>query len=486
MAKLTKSLVFPSSFDSTRYTALHTKDDHPNLAQAQAEAVTTLLLGRPLGLTNTYAFDSRSVLSLVKETLEARDAVRETANPVGRERIDNTSPFKLYWYAPTENEKNFFDCCAEQLLRLKSPGRLILSHWSKIGGSDRARQDLARALTAERPRFPDSVKEFDHSDDQGAGELEESFETLLKLNEYCRDRPDRGDATGRSHINLLQYVLDFEGLEREELEQVMDGRIDIDTVMRLRESISAQPPGIKGARSWAHQKVEDAGGEYNCDEFLLLQRQLIDTLYNEVLADSLGSNHALLSSVPRAVGNARLEAVNTFALNLIRFSKQRRRNESAAADGTEVPSSFDPATDMSEVFVSASAEPDLTASPVRALLVAYWQLIAEDDTWRAWRESCDYLEDSLDRALLLRADGRADLRLSEAWQAHLDMLQGQLPHVKAYEGQLAAAIELSGKDYCTLTGFSVQSMPEDVQAGSLAAGEYIDRYLRNVITDRGQ
>jgi hypothetical protein len=486
MAKMTKSLVFPSSFDSTRYTALHTKDDHPNLAQAQAEAVTTLLLGRPLGLNNTYAFDSRSVLSLVKETLEAGDAVRETANRAGRERIDNTSPFKVYWYAPTEKEKNFFDCCAEQLLRLESPGRLVLSHWSKIGGSDRARKDLAKELTAENPRFPDSVKELDHSDSQSAGELEQSFETLLKLNEYCQGRPDRGDATGKSHIDLLHYVLDFEGLDMNELEQVMDGKIDIDTVMHLRESISAQPRGIKGARSWAHQKVEDAGGEYECPKFLLLQRQLIDTLYNGVLADSVGSNHSLLSSVPRAVGNDRLEAVNAFALNLIRFSKQRRRKELAAADGTEVPSSFDPATDMSEVFVAASAEPDLPASPVRALLVAYWQLIAEDDKWLAWRESCDYLEDSLDRALLLRADGRADLRLTEAWQAHLDMLQSQLPHVKAYEDQLVTSIELSGKDYFTLTGFREQSMPEDMQAGSLAAGEYIDRYLRNVITDRRQ
>jgi hypothetical protein len=68
----------------------------------------------------------------------------------------------------------------------------------------------------------------------------------------------------------------------------------------------------------------------------------------------------------------------------------------------------------------------------------------------------------------------------------LDMLQSQLPHVKAYEGQLATAIELSGKDYCTLTGFREQSTPDDIQAGSLAAGEYIDRYLRNVITDRRQ
>jgi hypothetical protein len=481
MTNMTKRLVVPSSFDSTRYTAAHPRDDHPNLAQAQAEAVTTLLLGRPLGLTNTYAFDSRTVLNLVQVTLEARDEVRRTANAAGRERIDNENPFKLRWYAPTEKEENFFACCAEQLLRLERPGRLLLSHWKKISHSDVARRDLARELTSENPRFPDSVRELDYPHVQGAGELEQSFETLVKLNEYCRGRPDRGDASGKSHISLLNYVEDFESLDRHEVQQVMDGKIDIDTVMHLRESISGQPSEIKKARSWAHQKVEDAGGEDNCGDFLLQQRQLIDTLYNEVLADSLGSNHDLLSSVPRTVGNEKLEEVNAFALNLIRFTKNRRRGELAAADGTEIPGSFDPTTDMSEVFVAASAEPDLPASPVRALLVAYWQLIAEDDMWPAWRDSCDYLENSLNRALQFRKLRRADSQLSEAWQAHLDTLQGRLPHVREYEGRLATAVKLSGKDYCTLTGFREQSSADDAQAGSLAAGEYIDRYLRGVM-----
>jgi len=470
-------LVFPSSFDSTRYTAAHTRDDHPNLAQAQAEAVTTLLLGRPLGLTNTYAFDSRTVLNLVQVTLDTRDAVREAAKPAGQKRIDNTDPFKLRWFAPTKKQKDFFGCCAEQLLRLERPGRFILSHWKKIDDNDSARTALAKALTAEEPGFPEPLKELDFPHIEGVGEMEQSFNTLVRFNKYCRDRPDRGGASGKSHISLLDYVLAFEGLDSKELQHVMDGKIDIDTVMHLRESISGQPRGVKGGRSWAHRKVEDAGGEYSCDEFLLQQRQLIDTLYNEVLADSVGSNHDLLSSVPRTVGNEKLEEVNLFALNLIRFTKQRRRKELAAADGTEVSGTFDPATDMSEVFMAASAEPDLPASPVPALLAAYWQLIAEDDTWLAWQESCDYLEASLNRAHQLKADGRADSRLSEAWHAHLDTLQGRLPHVRAYEGSLATAIELSGKDYCTVTSFSEQSPVNE----SLAAGEYIDRYLRGVV-----
>jgi hypothetical protein len=475
---MSDSLVVASSFDSTRYTAVHARDDHPNLAQAQAEAVTSLLLGRTLGINNTYAFDSRTVLNLTGAILQTRDQVREAATTaVEKQRIDTANPFKLRWFGK-ENE-SFFDCCANQLRRLATPGRLVLSHWKKIDGNDAMREGLAAELTAETPRFPHSIKAIDYPRVDGIGELEQSFQTLIAFNKYCQDG-DRGRRSGQSHISLLGYIEVFEGLDRKELLEVMDGKIDIDTVMHLRESISEQPAQIKGARSWAHGKVEEAGGEDACDEFLLQQRQLIDTLYNEVLADSVGSDHDLLSSVPRTVGNEKLEQVNEFALNLIRFTKQRRPGSPPAADRIEVPGSFDARTDMSELFVAAGAEPDLPASPLRVLLVAYWQLIA-DDRSLAWRESCEHLEYSLQRALQIRARGLVDSQFSEAWQAHLDMLQAQLPHVKAYETNLTAAIELSGKNYYTRSGFGAQSPANDTQADSLAAGQYIDRYLRGVM-----
>lgn len=477
MVNMVTRLVFPSSFDSTRYTAIHPRDDHPNLAQAQAEAVTTLLLGRPLGLTNTYAFDSRTVLNLIQATLETRDSVYKVADSAGKERIDNASPFRLRWYAPTSNETGFLSCCAEQLLRLEpSRRRFVLSHWKKIDGDNAARTALANALTAEKPSFPDSLKEIDFPHVGGMGELEHSFNTLIQFNKYCQRHKGSSGPSGKSHLSLLEYVKDFEGLDDKELHEIMDGKINVDTVMYLKESVSRQPAEVKGARSWAHTAVEEAGGEEECDDFLLQQRQLIDTLYNEVLADSVGSNHDLLSSVPRAVGNEKLEETNLFALNLIRFIKQRRK-ELAAADGIETPSTFDPATNLSEIFVSASAEPDLPASPVRDLLTAYWQLIAEHDTWQAWQESCDYLEGSLNRALEFQSKGRTDAQLSEAWYAHLDMLQDRLPYVRKYEGSLATAIQLSGRGYCTLTGFREPSSADE----SMAAGEYIDRYLRDRI-----
>src|SRR5262249_37630316 len=55
---MTSNFVFHEAFDSTRTADRHSA---PNLAQAQAEALVSLLLGHSLSLTNTYAFDSRGV-----------------------------------------------------------------------------------------------------------------------------------------------------------------------------------------------------------------------------------------------------------------------------------------------------------------------------------------------------------------------------------------------------------------------------------------
>lgn len=231
---MSDSLVVASSFDSTRYTALHARDDHPNLAQAQAEAVTSLLLGRSLGINNTFAFDSRTVLNLTGAILQTRTEVRAAATPIGRQRIDAANPFKLRWFGK-ENE-SFFDCCANQLRRLATPGRLVLSHWKKIDGSNEIREELAAELTAETPRFPPSIREIDYPHVDGIGELEQSFNTLIEFNEYCQGS-DRGRRSGQSHISLLEYVKVFESLDGEELQEVIDGKIDIDTVMHLRESI---------------------------------------------------------------------------------------------------------------------------------------------------------------------------------------------------------------------------------------------------------
>lgn len=465
-----ESVVFPSSFDSTRYTAVHGRDNYPNLAQAQAEAVTNLLLGRSLGLINSYVLDSRTVLNLMGAIKETRESVYEVASPTEKQRMDGTNPFILRWFAPN-NEPDFFSCCAEQMLRLEGQGRLLLSFWKKIDDNDAARRDLAAAFTSANPVFPESVREVDDPGEEGVGELERGFETLVWLDRYSRQGQGRGAAAGQSHSRMLDYIGDLEGLDESGLAELAGGKIDVDTAAHLRESIQRQDPAVKGARSWAHRAVQAAGGEEHCGDFLLQQRQLIDTLYNKILADTVGAQHGLLSSVPRTVGNRGLEEVNGFALNLIRLT-MRRRGILPAADGTRVADHIDTAPDMSELFVPASAVRDLPPAPLKVLLTAYWELVADGDRWPAWRHSCDRLERALRRALDLRSRGLADAQLIDAWQGHLSLLEDVLAQNMVRQGKLVAAIEGPGGSYCAMSG------PGEIEGDSLAAAQYIDQYLK--------
>src|SRR5262249_40173124 len=158
--------VFHSSFDSTRFTGADRRADHPNLAQAQAEAVTSLLMGRTLLLNNTYAFDSRTVLNLVRAVLDTREPVRNQVGQSDRQRLDGTDSIMLRWFG----KEDVFSCCADQLLRLEPPKRLVLSYWKAIDSDDQARKDLAAALISRAPSLPASVREHEG--------LEESYETL--------------------------------------------------------------------------------------------------------------------------------------------------------------------------------------------------------------------------------------------------------------------------------------------------------------------
>jgi len=461
------TMAIPSSFDSTRYTGDDPNDHHPNLVQAQAEAVTNLLLGRPLGLPNTYAFDSRTALNLIAAILNTRVVVQQnTKSPAGKQRIQDADPLILRWY--TSTNLDFFGCCANQLRRLEGQTRFILSFWKPIDREDALRVQLADTLTARRREFPAAIRDFDQPGPDGIGEMERAFNTLFLLNDYCALRPERGGVSPGAKINLIDYVEGFEQLAGKDLETVMGGRIDIDTVRHLQESIAQQAQEDKSNRGWAHHAVEGAGGEGG-DPFLDQQRQLIDTLYNKVLADSLGENHSLLSSVPRSIGNEKLEQVNAFALALIRYIEEHPRAGAAA------PARFNGKPDMSELFVRASSVPDLPPAPLGILLTAYWELIADDDRWPAWQQSCNRLENSLHRALGLRARGLADTQLSEAWMAHLTLLEEKMPHITIRDGKILASIDQPGEDHCTMTGL------DQFHADSLSAAEYLDHYLKRAV-----
>lgn len=467
---MTDSQVFHSSFDSTRFIGADSSDDHPNLAQAQAEAVTNLLLGRSLVVNNTYAFDSRIALNLIRTVLETRRLARLRANEAGRQRINDASPLILRWYGGDD----FFGCCADQLTRLNPPRRrFILSHWKPIDGNDKAREKLADALTSADPQMPGFIAEHDA--------MKKSFETLLMFNAYCRGQGRAGQTTG-ADISLLDYLQDFDEIEVPELETIIAGmsdrdRIDIDTVMKLRESIRKVDPDDKKNRSWAHEAVQGKGGEEGADLFLLQQRQLIDTLYNQVLADSAGSEFSLLSSVPRSIGRTGLEKANAFALELIKRSKSLRRQRPTENGGIRAggPGQL---RAMSELFRTAATVPQLPVPPLDGILTAYWDIIADDDRWLAWQNSCDELQAAFERAQRLYETGQpGDSRLNDAWTAHLNTLKGQLelPFIAATEQTLVTQVRLNEENYQALSQFDDDDIQPDPT--SLATAQYIDRYL---------
>jgi hypothetical protein len=465
---MTDRLVFHSSFDSTRFTAVH-PGDFPNLAQAQAEAVISLLLGRSLAFNNTYAFDSRSAQDLVATILETRERVGNRVNPRGRQRINAADPLILRWYAPAGSEMDFLACCADQLRRLAPGTRFILSHWKMIDDQDKAREELAAALAADEPRPPAFLREND--------ELNRSFQTLRQLSEYARG-PGRGQPTGQPQISLLDYLVDFERLDDAGLDRLvaaMTYPIDWASAITLREAIAQVRLGVKKNRGWAHEAVNQAGGEQKCPPFLLEQRQLVDTLYNAVLADSVGSGSEFLSSVPRTVSNDNLKMVNGLALELIRYSRASR--EVPATEGRPSADYLAPEPGMSGLFVAASEEPDLPAAPLAALLEAYWELIADDDLSQPWSDSCDQLDRALRRAERLHLMGHpADSQLGDCWDAHLDMLHARLEHIQTGERRLGAAIKLGARSYCQLNLLDTADPVR--QAESLATGQYIDQSLR--------
>jgi hypothetical protein len=414
------------------------------------------------------------VLNLIGAVLDTRaEVLGRTSSEAGRQRIESVNPVILSWYGG----EDFLSCCADQLRRLQpSEKRFILSHWRQIDGDDRAREKLAEALTSADPRVPDAIRDHD--------ELSGTFGTLIRFNEYCRGQ-GRGRRSGGPKISLTNYLEDFEKLERPILERIISrmndrDRIDIDTVMKLRGKISLVDNEHKGARAWAHEEVNREGGEdaEDLDPFLLEQRQLVDTLYNVVLGDSVGSERGLLSSVPRTVGSAELERVNAFALELVKYSREVRSGEEPAAarmGRSYVPNPYRP---MSELFGAAAAEPDLPAPPLAGLLVAYWELITDDDRWLAWQDSCDHLQFALGKAERRRSVSRlGDAQLDDAWEDHLSMLRAQLPQIRAQEKALVTPIGLGDKNFQAETRTQEQET-EEITAESLAAGEYIDRHLR--------
>ena len=428
------TLVFHESFDSTRTAGSGTG---ANLAQAQAEALISLLLGHSLALNNTYAFDSRGVLELVTAVLAARDDViaslRSSAS--ARDYLTRDRPFLLTWYGAN----SFVEACAAQLRKCDPTDlehRFLLSAWGAIDLSCELRTQLADALLAD-PRLvePSWLAEYPG--------LVGHFDALRTIIQYAGKHGRGRPASTEQGTDLVTYLKWYHqlGSETGPLPGLAErwgcpADIAMELWRRIDSELRQKDGETKlGSRSWIHVAVRVANESEDPDRLTLEQlKELIDTFYNARLAESAYAEHDFLSSVPRSSDVGEMKNVNDLAVGVIGDLRPDAQGQPLAG-----------------VFTSAADEPKLEVAPLRQLFRAYWEIIADDDRRRAWQESCE----EVNRLLRAKPDAQAEAsslswagRFSDAWADHMSLLARQLPElVRTDDGSVSVAVRQDGADY---------------------------------------
>lgn len=409
---MASNLVFHESFDSTR-----TADSsiQSNLAQAQAEALVSLLLGHSLTLSHTYAFDSRGVLELVRAVLSARDEVsmRLPRTSPARERLARARPVLLTWYG----SNSFVEACAAQLRKCDPddlPRRFKLSAWGAIDLRCDLRASLADALLeSPRPEAPNWLA--------GDKELVGHFETLQKIIEYS-SKYDRGMAANPENgTELIAYLDCYQQLGEDRRLPGLAERdgCPADIAMALWKRIDHELRAENGrnrlsSRSWIHVAVDNTAPDHP-DRILLEQlKELVNTFYNARLAESGYAEHDFLSSVPRSSDIDQLKYVNALAGGVIRHLRPEVK-----------------APPMAGVFTAPEDEPRLSIAPLRQIFRAYWEIISDDERHRTWSKSCS----DVNEELRSKPTGNSTefhswaSRFSDFWADHMSLLSRQLPDV---------------------------------------------------------
>ncbi|GAA2646328.1 hypothetical protein [Streptomyces vastus] len=455
-------LVFHESFDSTRATAGY-PDDHPNLAQAQAEAVVSLLLGRSLSVNHTYAFDSRGMLDLADVVLETweqtkQETGKQSAAGTGVEQLARARPFVLHRF----RQPTFFAACSDQLRRSdpEAGNYFKLSAWEPIDRLPQVRHALADVLEQSAGggttwSLPAEIRE----DPQ----LARSFDMILRLGNYFEGSAeyDRSREACAPQTPLRNYVEHLIGLPPEKVAELAAGHdCPEETALRLQTAVRERGADAVN-RGWVHSGADLAGQDPLLGDQL---RELVDTLYNAVMAESAFARFEYMSSVPRVDGRDELKHVNAFSMALIQDTRLARG---------ERPEGNQRSLRMAGMFAAAETVPNLSVAPLRKVFEAYWALVADDERRHAWQDSCT----ELNRLVLL--DKPVDQELRNAWESHLAQLQASLPHVVTVERGRLAIPAGSGNDGRVQT-MALDKLSEEDLDRSFAAGEYLGDLARSL------
>jgi hypothetical protein len=426
------NLVFHESFDSTRTADSNTS---PNVAQAQAEALISLLLDHSISISNTYAFDSRGVLELMRALLSARDDIGKSLDPhsQARGRLVRAEPVLITFYGAS----SFVEACVAQL-RKCDPGdpenRFLLSAWGSIDLRPDLRTELADALLrGPRPAPPPWFKEYP--------ELVEHLDALQMTMEYASAYNRGVPADSRPGTQVIDYLEYFHrlGTEHQHMARFAeDYKCPADIAMAMWERVNDELSADGGrdklsSRSWIHVEVSKTDRDDPSLPLLEQLKELVDTFYNARLAESAYAEHNFLSSVPRSSDIDELKYVNSLAAGVIRNLQP----------GAMVPP-------MAGVFTAADNAPELAPPALRRLFRAYWEIIADEERHRVWRQSCAKVNDQLRVRPQPGAASFGDWaqRFGESWADHLSLLTRQLPEVVRTEGgALRVAVGMDNSRY---------------------------------------
>ena len=461
-----ENLVFHESFDSTRTAD---RDAEPNLAQAQAEALVSLLLGHTLTMPNTYAFDSRGVLDLVSAVLWAREEVGSglRRGSSARERVTESRPFLLCWHG----SDSFLEACAKQLRTFESINeRFVLSAWNAIDLDRKRRYELADSLLA--APHPQPLSWLQLYDD-----LPELFDALRAIDQYAaeygRGRPT-SSAAGTDLITYLEYYHELGASDGPLNTLATDSGCPPDTAMALwqrldeemAKAVAENDENRLMRRSWVHVAVREAREQARGDLELLEQlKELIDTFYNARLAQSAYAEHGFLSSVPRSEDND-LEEVNDLAIGVIGHLR---------SNTSEPP--------LKGVFTASADVPYLEVAPLRRLFQAYWEIIGDDERHRTWQASCNRVNKLLGQrppTASSRQRSGWTSRFKEAWGDHMSLLSRQLPQVvRTDDSTLWVTVRLGQAEYqqahhaWSVAGEETRPLTAEEAETTLATGRYV-------------
>lgn len=259
------SAVFLESADSVRFAPARDRDLRKR--HLEMEVLLALLFGERIGISGAYSFDSSGFLEVAAELVrKGRDQRGVARTPVLLGLLPGIGSFRDYVAAQVGLPKEKF----------------VLSGWPSLSDDQERRNDFARRFLSSDPH---SVTQL-----VGRGFEMERVEDLLTLASYFD--PSTVSTARIPEIKLASYVdglqalrLDpFSPAERDSAALIVDGIHTLrarGVILDNRSDVRVRRPEIQ---EWLGAEVYDGILEF------------VDTCYNQVLHDSLGTRAGVFSS----------------------------------------------------------------------------------------------------------------------------------------------------------------------------------------------